>query len=676
MLRSAELSIGHWRRHPADGLPDWWAWRLQVAGRGQVAFEEVLLETPRQRSGLAGLYELQRTVARVHGSEGGAAAVEHAVRTSGEWIGDVGLGGVAPLLKELAPLVVTLELPPLMRDFEHLPWELGLVGGRSLAEHGVLFVRDRRRAASVTVPSSSRARGLPSHLRMLALFSLPRGSAALDLGAHRATLRGRLRDLAAGGAAPALPLEVRTRQFGVTRRTLGAMLDEPEGWDVLHIVAHGLPGLLRLEKEDGTSDELDAEDLLELLERARGRTRLVFLAVCWSAGRTANRAAVPTQRRGEAERAVPAVPESLASAIAERLGCAVVAMRFPVRNDFALRLAEGLYTHLFRQGHPLPTALHAALSDTALDARFGAGATPLSFAATPVLHGATAAGLRLPDRRLRPAARIRRRADASGTLPGRPDSFVGHLRQMTAASAALAVGGGTRGVVLHGRAGLGATTCAVQLAHDHREAFDRILWHPRPPWYGAPAPSRAEPVDSLLEQLAVEVPPLRERRTGRGEGQGGPGAVPSAPSWADLVSRMSGLRLLLVVDAADRALAHDARWGPFIDRLASAQGPLRLLLTSRTALPKRAPGLPRVELESLSDDEMRQILCSLPGLTAAGPSASRVLSRTGGNPGRLMDAERSARTSPAELEGWIRQHPPRIRRPFRKKEATVPGADI
>ncbi|MEV6194037.1 CHAT domain-containing protein [Streptomyces sp. NPDC051920] len=624
------------------------------------------LRTPQLRGGLAELYELQGLVARAHGSEGGAAEVEHVLRTSGEWIGSVGLGAVAPVLRELAPLVVTLELPSEMGDFEHLPWELGLVEGRSLAEHGVLFVRDHRptvSTASVAVGSSPGEREPPSRLRMLALFSLPRRAAALDLGAHRATLRGGLRDLAAGGgAAPALPLEVRTRQFGVTRGTLGAMLDEPEGWDVLHIVAHGLPGLLTLEKEDGTSDDLSAEDLLALLDRARGRTRLVFLAVCWSAGRTVNRAAVPAQRGGEAERAAPVVPESLASAIAERLGCAVVAMRFPVRNDFALHLAQGLYTHLFRQGLPLPAALHAALADTAPDARFGGDATPLSFAVTPVLHGVSAAGLRLPDRLLRPTTRSRRRADAAGTLPGRPDSFVGHLREMTAASAALAVDSGMRGAVLHGRGGLGATTCAVQLAHDHREAFDQIVWHPRPPWYGAPAPSGAEPVDRLLEHLAVEVPQLR--------------GVPRDHSWADLISRTARMRLLLVVDAADRALAHDARWGPFIDRLASARGPLRLLLTSRTALPKRAPGLPRVELESLSDDEMRQILCALPGLSAAGETPPQILSRTGGNPGLLMKAEGSARTSPAELERWKRQHPPRIRRPIRRKEPTLPGVDI
>lgn len=658
MMRSAVLSIGQWRRRSTDGLPDWWDWSLEVTGGGPVVFEEVRLTTSRQRAGLTGLYEIQRMVEESHGRGDGEAAVEDVVRAAGEWIGDVGLGEMARRLTELAPVVVRLELPADMADFEHLPWELALVDGQSLPGHGVMFVRDRR--PSTAVRPAVAPHELPPYLRMLALFSLPWTAAALDLGAHRAVLRSRMRDLAAGGADPALALDVRTRQFGVTRETLGAMLDEPEGWDVLHLVAHGLPGLLSLEKADGTKDQLGAEDLLALLDRARGRTRLVFLAVCWSAGRRTNGGAVPSQRGGEAGRTVPFVPDSLASAIAERLGCAVVAMRFPVRNDFALHLAGSLYTHLFRYGHPLPLALHAALSDAARDARFGAGATPLSFAATPVLHGA-AADLCLPDRLLRPMARSRRRADAAGILPARPDSLVGHLQKMTAASAALAVGSGTPGAVLYGPAGLGATTCAVQLAHDHREAFDHILWHPEPPGYGAPPPSRVTPVDSLLEQLRVEIPQLR--------------GIPGDLSSSELISRLARLRLLLVVDAADRALVRDAGWGRFIDELASAEGPARLLLTSRTAQPKRAPGLLRVELEALSDGEMRQILCSLPRLMAAGVPAHQILSRAGGIPGELMNAERSAGTS-AELEEWIRQHPPRIRRPIRRKEAAVPGRNI
>jgi hypothetical protein len=59
--------------------------------------------------------------------------------------------------------------------------------------------------------------------------------------------------------------------------------------------------------------------------------------------------------------AAAAPVSALAVRLAERLDAAVLAMRFPVTDDFAVSLAEGLYDRVLGKGQPLPGALGLAL---------------------------------------------------------------------------------------------------------------------------------------------------------------------------------------------------------------------------------------------------------------------------------------------------------------------------
>src|SRR5262249_46244320 len=160
---------------------------------------------------------------------------------------------------------------------------------------------------------------------------------------------------------------------------LREMLEEAEGWDIIHVSGHGAPGELLLETDDGSPDRVPTADLVELLKVARKRLKLVTVSACWSAGLTAaeqrRRLCLPGRARrgpggrggpeagggggagdGGAGAGLPASPgggdggaagsgggdgaaRALAAELAGRLGCAVLAMRYPVTDEFAIGLA-------------------------------------------------------------------------------------------------------------------------------------------------------------------------------------------------------------------------------------------------------------------------------------------------------------------------------------------------
>jgi hypothetical protein len=106
--------------------------------------------------------------------------------------------------------------------------------------------------------------------------------------------------------------------------------------------------VLLLEKADGSHDKVTAAELADLLDLARDHLKLVTVSACWSAALTA-----AEQRRllGLPEAAPQRAADgeggfasgTLATELAERLGCAVLAMRYPVIDDFAIELAGKLY---------------------------------------------------------------------------------------------------------------------------------------------------------------------------------------------------------------------------------------------------------------------------------------------------------------------------------------------
>jgi hypothetical protein len=202
---------------------------------------------------------------------------------------------------------------------------------------------------------------------------------------------------------------VRVPQYGVTRDRLRDVLADDEGWDAIHISGHGSPGQLLLETEAGRPDRVSAAQLADLLDLARRRLKLVTISACWSAA-----LAVAEQRRllglpvqddtspertGRPRDAGPA-PGSLATELARRLDCAVLAMRYPVADEFAIALGGKLYELLADGGQPLPEAVGMTLRALASGSDgTGPGGTvfPALSVATPALFGGRAIGLRLVE---------------------------------------------------------------------------------------------------------------------------------------------------------------------------------------------------------------------------------------------------------------------------------------
>ncbi len=212
---------------------------------------------------------------------------------------------------------------------------------------------------------------------------------------------------------------------------------------MVHFSGHGLAARLVLEQPDGQLDVVSSKELIKLLQPGRGRLKWVTLSACLSAATTVAETLrwlglEPTRRFRDAveaettasDRALPA----LAQTLVEHLHCAVLAMRYPVGDAFAIDLGERLYRGVLAQGQPLTRALQLALPDSLKSA----DCPPLAVT-TPALFGSAAADFYLwraggpPAVALahRLAAALIRLQTASGTLPSTLQGLTIHLADFT-----------------------------------------------------------------------------------------------------------------------------------------------------------------------------------------------------------------------------------------------------
>lgn len=574
----------------------------------------------------------------------------------GRWAGDRVLGRLGPALMAARPVTVRVVVPEQAGEVMFCPLELAHAGGRPIAVQGVtLVMQPGGQAVRPAAPVGER-------LRVLGLFSLPDGERPLNSRRERHALVQLFAEIGAAGRA----VDLRVLQYGVTRDRLKDVLREAEGWDIVHISGHGAPGELLLETEAGLRDPIGAAELAGLLDVARERLKLVSVSACWSAALTAGE-----QRRLLALPPVPGRTESgpdprrgrpvvtLATELAARLGCAVLAMRFPVTDAFAIGLTESLYDLLVGKGQPLARALGIALTGTVADP--ATSQCPASSAATPALFGGSAASLRLEaPRRGGPQPFDPWRLRLAGFDRPQPRRFVGRVAVMAAAGAALAPRSGVSGIWLHGMPGGGKTSCALELAYTHEEAFEYLIWHQAPPEGSDTAGALADFARGLgrkieglnLAQVIDDDERLR-------------GALPA------LTEFMRRTRVLIVVDNAESLLTgtgrwRDHRWGLVIAALTGHGGFGRLVVTSR----RRPESLdPRVRLETvgpLSLDEALLLARELPDLAAlidtglpglshddARALALRVLEVSQGHP-KLLELADKAAGSPVRLHALLR----------------------
>jgi hypothetical protein len=541
------------------------------------------------------------------------------VRELGEWIGSRVLGPIAQALVRERPATVRVVVPPEARVLLFRPLELAHVGGKPISVQDVTLVMEQ--APSVGVGSDGSAGRVGERLRVLGLFSLPEGGQPLNLRRERHALVRLIRGIAAGGKAA----DVRVLQYGVTRERLEDVLTEAEGWDVIHISGHGAPGELLLETATGDPDMVNATELAGMLDLARERVSLVTVAACWSAAltaaeqrrllglpvpdlREAGRPATPDANGGgeRSARGDGSASEALATSLAERLGCAVLAMRYPVHDDFAIALTGKLYDLLAAKGQPLPRAVGITLRQLAAQA--AAATWPALSVATPALFGQRAAGLTLAaPPRTGPDSYDAAALKMSG-FPPQPDRFVGRTGVMARASAALAAESGMPGVLLHGMPGGGKTACALELAYTHEHAFDRLVWFK--------APDEGQDIRAALTDLAltleralpgfqmVHVLADKDKLSG------------FLPTLTQLVEER---RVLIAIDNAESLLTdtgqwRDDQWGQVVDALSAHTGQGRLVLTSRRVPATGTAGLRVESVDALSADEALLLARELPHL--------------------------------------------------------------
>ncbi|MHC4399961.1 MAG: hypothetical protein ACYTG0_09800 [Planctomycetota bacterium] len=482
------------------------------------------------------------------------------------------------------------------------PLELAHAGGRPLALQDVSLVFDTRGAAGVTASAAaeSEAGAGPSTLRMLAVFSLPLGVAALNLRHERHQLRQIIRAIAADNG---FALDLRVLQYGVTRAALEKMLAEGDGWDVLHFSGHGLASQLILEREDGSPDFVATPDLLKLLRPARGRLRWVTLSSCLSAAATAaetlrwlglepHRQRDPSGAAAEEDdptgEAVEPADDTvrmpvLASTLADHLDCAVLAMRFPVGDRFAIDLGKSVYEGVLGQRQTLHRAVQLTLPKLCGGGRAPSSYPPLSLG-TPALFGRRAL-----DLSIRPAAKTE--PDFSPPQTGladfpRPEPrLVGRVDELTRASRALASRGAHGGVLFHGMAGAGKTACAVELAWQHEDVprFQAYVWFK--------APDAGKDISRALTDFAAAM----ERQLPRFQMVH---LVDDAAALNDFLPRLVEVlrrnSILMVLDNLESLLRQssrhtpqwrDPRWAGVIDALLAHDGESRVVLTSRVVPP-------------------------------------------------------------------------------------------
>jgi len=412
-----------------------------------------------------------------------------------------------------------------------------------------------------------------------------------------------------------LAIDLRVLQYGVTRPALEQILEEGQGWDIVHFSGHGLQAHLILEKNDGTADEVPSEELLKLLKPTRGRLKWVTLSACLSAAATVEETllwlgleprraeAVIEAERAAGEKALPA----LARILVRDLDCAVLAMRYPVGDAFAIDLAEELYQGVLEKKQALPRALQLALPKA-----LRGGSSPESVA-TPVLFGRQAVDLTIEA----PEGR----AEALGTglayfgeRPG--EHFVGRVGVLSQASVALAPFSQHTGVLFHGMAGGGKTACAVELAfhYEHLQRFKHFVWYRAPQEGHEIAGALAAFATAWETQLSDEslraLPLLAavSAETARFEAY--------LPRLTEFLRKHS---ILLVLDNLESLLRpngewRDERWAKVVAAMLNHDGQSRVLLTSRIRPAPPNERLLELPVHSLSLDESALLARQLPNL--------------------------------------------------------------
>ncbi|MDA8455971.1 CHAT domain-containing protein [Acidovorax sp. GBBC 3334] len=503
------------------------------------------------------------------------------LRQLGDWVGKAVFGGLLPALRKSArppAKAVQVIVPPQAQALLERPFEIAcFADGKRFDAAGLRLVYQ-----SGESPAAAKATG--AALRMLAVFSLPVRAHPLNLRRERYQLQQLVRQLQ---QTHGLAVDLRVLQYGATRQTLSDALQEDDGWDVVHLSGHGQSGQLLLETEDGGEDPIDTQALGELLDPLHDRLQLLLLDACYSGAASHSAARVQvgldaTRDVGAEQAGVPA-PEAAATplpnlghALAARLDCAVLAMRYAVDDSFATELMLALYEKLLGKRQPLPAALNLAVQ-AAVSKPMGLSPSALA-GLTPMLLGARAGALQLTVPHHVAATALPTTGLDIG-FPQQPARFVGRLHPMLRATQALAPHSPRRAVLFHGMPGAGKSACALELAYRHEQGrFSGYVWYQ--------APEAGSDIASSLYHLMHEI-----QRQLNAPGLGLTTALDDPKHFAQYtLPRLRVLlqqkAVLLVLDNLETLLTDSDQWRmplwrEVLETLLASQGLSRVVLTSR-----------------------------------------------------------------------------------------------
>jgi tetratricopeptide (TPR) repeat protein len=623
-----------------------WAWRLLSSEGTFISDHRVHLDS--EAGEFEGLVDLPRFVRWNSESRSDSATERELVGRVARWIGSEVWGAMAPSILEAAeeePVTVLIEVPAEAEFLLYLPFELPFTfeGKTPGADVSLIYsVADDRSGPNGKHPTG------PS-LRLLALFSAPVDQIALNTRFERDQLKTLIDQVTATGRA----VDLRILQYGVTRAQLEDILEDGEGWDVVHFSGHGLPHGLVLETEEGTADLIPSTEFADLLRPARARLKLVMLNACQSGAVAAAEAlqvlGISTQQETVPPEAGDRTLPAAARDLTRGLRCAVVAMRHSVADEFAVKLAIDLYEGLLVHRQSLARSLQRAVTKAAAD---GAGVS----IATPALFGATSRDLLLVPPAGAPAI-FDLSASKVAYFDPEPDHFVGRVRQLSRANSALAPKSEKRAIVFSGMAGAGKTACALELVYAHKDGrFEAMVWHRAPNDGGGIEEALAQFVKSLEIQLegfafahAIEdIESLQEH----------------LPPFERLLAERS---ILVVLDNAESLLTKDGlwrdeRWEMIVRPLISHGGRSRFVLTSRVVPVDMDRESVLIEsIDTLTANEAVLLASQLPNLGGLISSASparqpkgrtlvrRTLEVVQGHP-KLIEMAEAAAADPVLLE--------------------------
>ncbi|MFD8806420.1 CHAT domain-containing protein [Streptomyces sp. NPDC059597] len=573
----------------------------------------------------------------------------------GHWAYTYGLGTVGQaLVAQSVPVTVRLVTSAQTRHLALWPWELAIADSRTLASRDIRFVVD----LDLQTPVRPRVEARPA-LRVLGLFSLPDDASPLNLRRERVALMNLFQEVS---AVHRKAIDLRILQYGVTRKRLRDVVNDGQGWDILHVSAHGSTTGLLLEREDGSPDLVTSEDLRILLGPLAARVKFAMVSSCSSGASESDAFAARVDELRPVHRNTVSRPDrtspspSLAAALAAQLGCWVLGMRYPVDDRFAIELSHRVYNRLIGDAaQSPPQALAFALSEWQEES-----GRPTLAEMTPILFGCQGAEVRLTAPALTGPPLGATHSRQQAFLPSPPAEFVGRAGLLTAASKALAPRSGASGVVLHGMPRVGKSACALELAHTHADRFAAVVWH---------EVRGDEHVGTALQRFARE---LRKQLEDAGLTPIAHFDDPRTLDDPDLLARslrllsifLTNNRVLVVLDHATPLLTEqgrwrDHRWGMLVDAVTGHSGLSRLVMTTSSAVPDLDDRVTRLPVVPLSTREAALLARSLPDTSALFGEGSRsretirsLLRACGGHPGLLMDASRDVLLDAGPPDGF------------------------